>query len=122
VKSIGSLLKVYKSNISSPRTFSVTLVHRFLRQECSFYSVIDKMGFQNPISAMNELPRVCFMEDIKRNNDDRKNPKNVLDNFILIDEPINLSLQEEYLRFSERIDFDNVDYKELLPGSDKRFL
>jgi hypothetical protein len=80
------------------------------------------MGFQNPISAMNELPRVCFMEDIKRNNDDRKNPKNVLDNFILIDEPINLSLQEEYLRFSETIDFDNVDYKELLPGSDKRFL
>jgi hypothetical protein len=61
------------------------------------------------------------MKDMKRNKDNRKNSKDVLDNFILIDEPIDLSTQEEYFRFSETIDFDNVDYKEVLTGSDKLF-
>jgi hypothetical protein len=61
------------------------------------------------------------MKDKERNKDDRNNSKNVLDNFILIDEPIDLSTQEEYFSFSEAIDFDNVDYKEVLKGSDKLF-
>jgi len=61
------------------------------------------------------------MKDMKRNKDDRKNSKNVSDNFILIDEPIDLSTQEEYFSVSETIDFDNVDYKEVLTGSDKLF-
>jgi hypothetical protein len=61
------------------------------------------------------------MKDMKRNKDDRKNSKNALDNFILIDEPINLSTQEEYVSFSETIDFDNVDYKGVLTESDKLF-
>jgi len=61
------------------------------------------------------------MKDIKRNKGDRKNSKNVMDNFILIDEPISLSTQAEYINFSETIDFDNVDYKEVLTGSDKLF-
>jgi hypothetical protein len=61
------------------------------------------------------------MKDMKRNKDNRKNSKNVLDNFILIDEPIVLFTQEEYFSFSETIDFDNVDYKEVLTGSDKLF-
>jgi len=50
---------------------------------------------------------------MQRNKDDRKNSKNVLDNFVLIDEPIDLSTQEEYFSLSETIDFDNVDYKEV---------
>jgi len=41
--------------------------------------------------------------------------------FILIDEPIDLSIQEEYLSFSETIDLDNFDYKEVLMESDKLF-
>jgi hypothetical protein len=61
------------------------------------------------------------MKDMQRNKDDRKNSKNVLDNFVLIDEPIDLSTQEEYFSLSETIDFDNVDYKEVLTGSDKLF-
>jgi hypothetical protein len=61
------------------------------------------------------------MKDTKRDKDDRNNSKTVLDNFILIDEPIDLSTQEEYFSFSETIDFDNVDYKEVLTGSDKLF-
>ena len=61
------------------------------------------------------------MKDIERNKGDRNNSKNVLDNFILIDEPIDLSTQEEYFSFSEAIDFDNVDYKNVLKGSNKLF-
>lgn len=58
---------------------------------------------------------------MKRNKDNCENSKNVSDNFALIDEPIDLSIQEEYLRFSETIDFDNVDYEEVLTESDKLF-
>ena len=61
------------------------------------------------------------MKEKERNKDDRNNSKNVLDNFILIDEPIDLSTQEEYFSFSEAIDFDNVDHKEVLKRSDKLF-
>ncbi len=61
------------------------------------------------------------MNDIKRNKDDRENSKNVLDSFSLIDEAIDLSIQEEYFSFSETMDFDNVDYEEVLTVSDKLF-
>jgi len=66
--------------------------------------------------------RACFVKDTKRNKDDRNNSKNVSDNFVLIDEPIDSSTQEEYLSFSETIDFDNVDYEGVLTGSDKLFV
>jgi hypothetical protein len=58
---------------------------------------------------------------MKKNNDNPKNSKNVLDSFVLLDEPIDLSIQEEYFRFSEKIDFENVDYEEVLTESDKLF-
>jgi hypothetical protein len=61
------------------------------------------------------------VKDTKRNKDDRNNSRNVLDNFVLIDEPIDLFTQEEYLSFSETIHFDDVDYEEVLRGSDKLF-
>src|SRR4030067_3383684 len=61
------------------------------------------------------------MNDMKRNNDNPENSKNVLDSFVLIDEPIDLSIHEEYFSFLETIDFDNVDYKEVLTESDKLF-
>jgi len=61
------------------------------------------------------------MKDTKRNKDDRNSSKDALDNFVLIDEPIDLSTQEEYFSLSGTIDFDNVDYKEVLTGSDKLF-
>ena len=61
------------------------------------------------------------MNDVKRDKDNPQNSKNLLDNFILIDEAIDLSIQEEYFRFSETIDFDNVDYEEVLTESDKLF-
>ena len=61
------------------------------------------------------------MNDVKRNKDNRANSRNVLDSFTLIDEPIDLSIQEEYFSFSETIDFDNVDYKEVLKESKKLF-
>ena len=60
------------------------------------------------------------MNDIKR-KDDRGNSKNVLDSFTLIDEGIGLSIQEEYLSFSETIDFDSVDYEEVLTESNRLF-
>ena len=61
------------------------------------------------------------MNDVKRNNDNRENSKNVLNSFTLIDEPIDLSIQEEYIRFSGAIDFDSLDYEEILTESDKLF-
>ncbi len=61
------------------------------------------------------------MNDMKRNNHNPENSKNVLDSFVLINEAIDLSIQEEYFRFSETIDFDNVDYEEVLTESDKLF-
>ncbi len=61
------------------------------------------------------------MNDMKRNKDNLENSKNVLDNFTLIDEAIDLSTQEEYLSFSETIDFDNLDYEEVLMESDRLF-
>jgi hypothetical protein len=61
------------------------------------------------------------MNDVKRSKDDRKRSENVMDNFTLIDEPIDLSAQKEYFSFSETIDFDNVDYKQVLTESDRLF-
>jgi len=61
------------------------------------------------------------MNDVKREKDNSQNSKNLLDNFNLIDEPIDFPIQEEYLSFSETIDFDNVDYEEVLMESDKLF-
>jgi len=61
------------------------------------------------------------MKDMKRSKDDRKRSKSVMDNFTLIDTPIDLSAQKEYFSFSEAIDFDNVDYKQVLTGSDRLF-
>jgi len=61
------------------------------------------------------------MNDMKRNKDAREDSKNVLNSLTLIDEPIDLSIQEEYFTFSETIDFDNVDYEEVLAESDKLF-
>jgi hypothetical protein len=61
------------------------------------------------------------MNDMKRNKDNRENSKNVLNSLTLIDEAIDLSIQEEYFSFSETIDFDNVNYEEVLTESDKLF-
>jgi hypothetical protein len=59
------------------------------------------------------------MNDVKKDN--RGNSKNVSDSFVLIDEAIDLSTQEEYFSFSETIDFNNVDYEEVLLEGDKLF-
>ena len=58
---------------------------------------------------------------MKRNKDNPENSKNVLNGFTLIEEAIDLSIQEEYITFSETIDFDHVDYEEVLTESDKLF-
>jgi hypothetical protein len=58
---------------------------------------------------------------MKRDKDNPENSKDVLCSFTLIDEAIDLSIQEEYFSFSETIDFDNVDYEEVLTESDKQF-
>jgi hypothetical protein len=53
------------------------------------------------------------MNDMKRSKDNHDNSKKVLDNFIPIDGAIDLSIQEEYVSFSETIDFDDADYEEV---------
>ena len=47
------------------------------------------------------------------------NSKDVLDSLTTIDEAIDLSVQEQYFSLSETIDFDDVDYDEVLTESDK---
>jgi hypothetical protein len=61
------------------------------------------------------------MKDMKRSKDNRKRSKQVMDNFTLIDESIDLEAQKEYFSLSEAIHFDDVDYKEVLTESDKLF-
>jgi hypothetical protein len=61
------------------------------------------------------------MKDMKGSKDDRKRSKNAVNNLTLIDEPIDLSAQKEYFSFSETIDVDNVDYKQVFTGSDRLF-
>jgi len=61
------------------------------------------------------------MKDTKGSKKGRKSSNNVMDNITLVDEPIDLSTQKEYFGFSETIDFNNVDYKQVLVGSDRLF-
>jgi predicted HAD superfamily phosphohydrolase len=61
------------------------------------------------------------MNDVKKGKDNPENSTNASGSFILIDEPIDLPIQEEYVCFSETMDFDNVDYEEVLTESDKLF-
>ena len=61
------------------------------------------------------------MNDVKRDKDNVENSTNASGSFALIDEPIDLSIQKEYFTFSETIDFDNVDYEEVLTESGKLF-
>jgi len=61
------------------------------------------------------------MNDAKRNKDNPENSKNLLNSFTLIDEAIDLSIQKEYLSFSKKIDYHNVDYEDVLMESDKLF-
>ncbi len=68
---------------------------------------------------MNELLRASAVNDVRK--DSRGNSKDVSDSFSIVDEPIDLSTQEEYISFSETIDFDNVDYEEVLMESDRLF-
>jgi hypothetical protein len=75
-------------------------------------------GFQTR-SESNEFLWAWAMNDVKKDNPE--NSKNVLDSLSIIDEPIDLSTQEEYFSFSETIDFNNVDYEEVLTESDKLF-
>jgi len=58
---------------------------------------------------------------MEEDKDNRENSKNVLNSLTLIDEGIDLSIQKEYFSFSETIDFDNVDFEEVLTESDKLF-
>jgi len=61
------------------------------------------------------------MSHMKKDKNNRENSKNVSDSFSIIEEAIDLSIQEEYIRFSGAIDFDSLDYEEILTESDKLF-
>ena len=47
--------------------------------------------------------------------------ENISDNFSVMETAIDLSLQQEYVNISKTIDFDNIDYRELLAESKKLF-
>jgi len=54
------------------------------------------------------------MKDMKSVKDNRTKSENSLDSLDVMGEGIDLSIQQEYDRFSETIDINNVDYKEVL--------
>jgi hypothetical protein len=43
----------------------------------------------------------------------------ISESFSVMEAAIDLSVQEEYLNLAKSIDFDNVDYKEVLKGRNK---
>lgn len=65
--------------------------------------------------------RVGFMKDMKSGKDNRTNSETSLDGFNVMEDAIDLSIQRGYFNLSETIDFDNVDYTEVLKESIKLF-
>ena len=61
------------------------------------------------------------MKDMKSVKDNRTKSENSLDSLDVMGEGIDLSIQQEYDRFSETIDINNVDYKEVLKESKNLF-
>jgi hypothetical protein len=47
--------------------------------------------------------------------------ENISDKFSVMETAIDLSLQQEYINISKTIDFDNINYRELLAESKKLF-
>ncbi len=76
------------------------------------------MRFKKRLSRRIE-PKI--KKDMKGNSDNPINSETSLDGFDLMEEAIDLSIQREYLNISESIDFDNVEYKEVLKESQKIF-
>ncbi len=58
---------------------------------------------------------------MKRNKGNHTKPEYILNGFSLMEDAIDLSVQEEYFNFSKTINFNNVDYKEVLKESNKLF-
>ena len=58
---------------------------------------------------------------MKAKKADRTKKDIVSDNFSVMESAIDLSMQEEYLKFEKTIDFDNIDYKNVLMERKKLF-
>jgi hypothetical protein len=61
------------------------------------------------------------MNDMKRNNGNYTSSEDYSDSFSLMEDAVDLAIQKEYLNLSETIDFDHVDYKDVLGESKKLF-
>ena len=61
------------------------------------------------------------MKGMKTNRGNHTNPEDDLDSFSLMETAIELPVQEEYFNLSGSIDFDNVDYTDVLRESGQLF-
>ena len=62
------------------------------------------------------------MQDMKRKMDYYSDSKGKLSNIDIIESPIDPSVQKEYQVLSDSIDFDKVNYEEVLSEADKLFV
>jgi hypothetical protein len=59
------------------------------------------------------------MNDVKRNKGNDTSSEDYSNSFSLMEDAVDLAIQKEYLKLSETIDFDNVDFKDVLRESKK---
>jgi hypothetical protein len=62
------------------------------------------------------------MKNMERKRDDLIDLEGELNNFSVVESPIDLSVQKEYLDLSDSIGFDNVNYEEVLTEADRLFV
>jgi hypothetical protein len=62
------------------------------------------------------------MKNIERKRDYHIDPEGELNNFSIVERPIDLSVQKEYLDLSDSIGIDDVNYEEALTEADRLFV
>ena len=62
------------------------------------------------------------MKNIERKRDNLIDLEGELNNFSIVESPIDLSVQKEYLDLSDSISFDNVNYEEVLTEANRLFV
>jgi hypothetical protein len=76
---------------------------------------------QPPLKKISSNCIAKLVENMKTKKDDRTKKGIKSDNFSVMETAIDLSIQEEYLKVARTIDFDNIDYKDVLRESKNLF-
>jgi hypothetical protein len=69
----------------------------------------------------NNLTMRGLMNNMEKKRDQRIEPEGKLNNFSVVETPIDPSVQKEYQDLSDSIDFDSVDFEEVLTEAEELF-